>query len=45
MDITDLLTFTRQTEASDLHLSSGAPPLLRLYGELKPIKAPALTAE
>ena len=45
MDITGLLTFTRQTEASDLHLSSGAPPLLRLHGELKPIKAPALTAE
>jgi len=45
MDVTDLLTFTRQTEASDLHLSSGAPPVLRLHGELKPVKADALSPE
>ncbi|HVI51401.1 MAG TPA: type IV pilus twitching motility protein PilT [Candidatus Sulfotelmatobacter sp.] len=45
MDISDLLTFTRQTEASDLHLSSGAPPVLRVHGGLRPIKASPLTPE
>ena len=45
MDISDLLTFARQTQASDLHLSSGVPPVLRVHGQLKPIKADPLTAE
>ena len=30
---------------SDLHLSVGSPPVVRLHGRLKPLTAPALTAE
>ncbi|OIQ89146.1 twitching mobility protein [mine drainage metagenome] len=45
MDITELLAFTQQTKASDLHLSSGVPPVLRVNGELKPIKSPPLTPD
>ena len=28
MDITELLTFTAQQNASDLHLSAGLPPMI-----------------
>jgi twitching motility protein PilT len=45
MDITELLAFTQQTKASDLHLSSGNPPLLRVSGDLKPVKCDPLTPD
>lgn len=45
MDITQLLQFAHQQEASDLHISSGEPPLIRVHGDMKKIKVPALTAE
>lgn len=37
MDITELLTFGVQNNASDLHLSAGMPPLIRVDGEMRRI--------
>ena len=45
MDITQLLTFAYQQGASDLHLSAGEPPMIRLHGDVKKVKMPALSAE
>jgi twitching motility protein PilT len=45
MDITELLSFTKQQGASDLHLSSGVPPTIRLNGTLKKLKIDSLTKE
>lgn len=42
MDITELLTFGVQNNASDLHLSAGMPPLIRVDGEIRRINLPAL---
>jgi len=35
MDITQLLEFTVHQNASDLHLSAGLPPMIRLHGSMK----------
>jgi twitching motility protein PilT len=45
MDITELLVFTKEQNASDLHLSAGMPPLVRLHGDMTPLDMPALTKE
>ncbi|MFP4057094.1 MAG: type IV pilus twitching motility protein PilT [Candidatus Brocadiia bacterium] len=45
MDITPLLRFMHKQGASDLHLSTGAPPIIRLHGDLKKTNAPSLQAE
>jgi len=45
MDIAQLLQFAHQHDASDLHLSAGEPPMLRVHGDMKKIKVPALSAE
>ncbi len=45
MDVTELLTFAVQSGASDLHLSSGEPPMLRLNGDIKRIDHAALSAD
>jgi twitching motility protein PilT len=45
MEITELLAFTMQSKASDLHLSSGNPPLLRISGDLRPLKVEALNGD
>lgn len=45
MDITQLLQFATQQDASDLHISAGEPPMVRVHGSMKKIKIPALTAE
>lgn len=45
MDITQLLQFAVQQDASDLHISSGEPPMVRVSGDVKKIKAPPLTLE
>lgn len=37
MEITDLLVHTKQSKASDLHLSTGNPPINRIHGEMAPI--------
>lgn len=42
MDITTLLAFSVQNKASDLHLSAGLPPMLRVHGDLQRIQAEPL---
>jgi len=42
MDITELLSFTVQQGASDLHLSAGMPPVIRVDGDVRRIKLPPL---
>jgi len=44
MDIPGLLAFSLKNHASDLHLSAGMPPLLRIHGEMRKINLPALDA-
>ncbi|MCH8287467.1 type IV pilus twitching motility protein PilT [candidate division KSB1 bacterium] len=43
MDITQLLTFTKQAGGSDLHLSAGSPPMIRVHGEMHRLKISMLT--
>ena len=45
MDITQLLAFTMQNEASDLHLSPNNPPVIRVHGELRRVKSDPLKSE
>ena len=45
MDITQLLAFAVEQGASDCHLSSGEPPMLRIHGDLKKLDYPLLTQE
>ena len=45
MDLTQLLAFTLQNDASDLHLSSGSPPIIRSSGVLKRVKADPLSSD
>ena len=45
MDVTKLLTFAVQVGASDVHLSSGQPPLIRLHGEIKKLDHPVLSRD
>jgi twitching motility protein PilT len=42
MDITQLLTFAFKQGASDLHLSAGVEPRIRVDGDVKPINLPPL---
>jgi len=37
VDLTALLAYTAEKGASDLHLSAGVPPLLRVHGEMVPV--------
>jgi len=43
--IDTLFKMMQQQGASDLHISTGAPPILRLHGEMVRIKSPDLTHE
>lgn len=45
MDITQLLQFAYQQDASDLHISAGEPPMVRVHGSMKKIKMPVLGSE
>ncbi len=45
MKIDDLLMLAVEKKASDLHLTAGAPPVLRIDGELVMQEMPALTTE
>jgi twitching motility protein PilT len=45
LSINQLLRFAAQTKASDLHLSAGEPPSLRIHGEIHRVDVPALTPE
>ncbi|NTS78082.1 type IV pilus twitching motility protein PilT [Catenovulum sp. SM1970] len=42
MDITELLAFSVDHNASDLHLSSGVSPMIRVDGEVRKINIPPL---
>jgi twitching motility protein PilT len=42
MDITELLAFCVKNRASDLHLSAGLPPLIRVNGDIRRINLPPL---
>jgi twitching motility protein PilT len=42
VDIAQLLTFGVKNKASDLHLSAGVPPMIRVDGEMRRINMPAL---
>ena len=45
MDITELLRFAVSEEASDIHVSSGEPPIMRIYRSMKRLDYPALRIE
>lgn len=42
MDISELLSFSVQNKASDLHLSAGLPPMIRVDGDIRRINVPPL---
>ncbi len=42
MDIAELLTFSVKNKASDLHLSAGLPPMIRVDGDIRRINIPDL---
>ncbi|ODZ77671.1 twitching motility protein PilT [Vibrio parahaemolyticus] len=43
MDITELLDFSVKHNASDLHLSAGVPPMVRIDGDVRKLGIPAFT--
>ena len=42
MDISELLAFSVKNNASDLHLSAGEPPMIRVDGEIRRINVPPM---
>jgi twitching motility protein PilT len=42
LDITELLTFSVNNKSSDLHLSAGLPPMIRVNGDMRRIDLPAM---
>ncbi len=42
MDISELLAFSVKHNASDLHLSAGLPPMIRVDGDIRRVNVPAL---
>jgi len=42
MDISELLAFVVKNKASDLHLSAGLPPMIRVQGDIRRINLPPL---
>ena len=42
MDISELLAFSVKNSASDLHLSAGLPPMIRVHGDVRRINLPPL---
>ncbi|MFL6674269.1 MAG: type IV pilus twitching motility protein PilT [Massilia sp.] len=42
MDISELLAFSVKNKASDLHLSAGLPPMIRVHGDVRRINLPPL---
>lgn len=45
MDIKQLLEYSVTNKASDLHLSAGTPPLVRIDGDLVPVSSKPLSAD
>jgi twitching motility protein PilT len=44
-DLNKLLSYAAQNEASDIHLSAGNPPILRIHGTLRRIEGTTLSSE
>ena len=42
MNIVELLAFVVKNSASDLHLSAGMPPMIRVHGEIRRINLPEM---
>ena len=42
MDISQLLAFSVKNGASDLHLSAGVPPMIRVDGDVRRINVPSM---
>src|SRR5512135_1107826 len=45
MDIAELLAFAVKNRASDLHLSAGLPPMIRVHGDMRRINLPPMEHE
>jgi twitching motility protein PilT len=45
MDITELLAFAVKSKSSDLHISAGEPPMIRVDGDVKRINVPELSSD
>jgi twitching motility protein PilT len=45
MDISELLLFVHKEGASDLHISAGEPPMVRIHGEIRRIEMDPLSKE
>jgi twitching motility protein PilT len=43
VDLAELISTVLRSGASDLHITAGTPPLMRLHGALQPLKGPVLT--
>jgi len=45
MEVTDLLMATQKNKASDLHLSTNNPPIMRVHGDMLPLDIPPLSGD
>ncbi|MEI6126331.1 MAG: type IV pilus twitching motility protein PilT [Pseudomonadota bacterium] len=45
MDVSELLIFAVTQKASDVHLSSGEPPMLRIHGELRKLEGTVVASD
>lgn len=45
MDVSELLIFAVKQKASDVHISAGEPPIVRIHGELRKLETQPLTSE
>jgi len=44
MNIRELLAVTKERDASDLHITVGVPPILRINGKLRKLDLPELNS-
>jgi twitching motility protein PilT len=42
VDIAQLLTFAVKNDASDLHISAGVPPMIRVHGDIRRVNMPSM---
>jgi twitching motility protein PilT len=45
MDVSELLIFAVENQASDVHLSAGEPPMVRIHGDMRKLEMPSMDAE
>jgi twitching motility protein PilT len=45
MDVSELLIFAFKEGASDLHISAGEPPIIRIHGDMRKLEAPPLSRD